>query len=272
MAQYTPKGWKASPESVKAFTADHVAIRKLVAQRARKYFALSGIDPADLIQEGMIAALYALDSYKQERGKRDAYLQRVLDNAFAMVACEARAQCRQPYVWVQVDEEIAKQVKRTSRKLRSAEKIVAAGVASGNQTMPTEKHSTQGWRRVPWLGGAGEVSAVDPDEIEGSITLSISEQREEVLEQQERVFKSRQKLLRFRSKLRPEVAAMLDLKLNPPMDLLVLARNHLGRTVSLKSRMPNSAIASYLGMDVDTVAKAVRELREVLNAEYKVNV
>lgn len=298
MAQYTPKSWKASPAAVKAFTADHVAIRKLVSQRARKFFALSSISPEDLVQEGMIAALYAVDSYQQTRGKRDAYITTLVDNALAMIACESRASCRQPKTWVSNEMPTCEAVDALTHARcgltvrehgkKTAHKYTLPDWRAGD--MPPCEHreptdlkkkpcrrpliehanldhhySVAEWRQVPVH------EPVDPDMVEANITLSVSEEREEYLEQQERVYKSRQRLLKLRNRLRPEVAILLDLRMNPPVDLLVLARNILGRTVSLKSRMPNQAIASYLGMDVDTVAKAARELRDVLTAEYKVN-
>lgn len=252
MAQFVPKDWQCSKGAREAFCKDYPAILKLVQQRARKFYALTAICPGDLTQEGMIAALYAVDSYKPERGKRDAYITTLVDNALGMIAAESRAQCRQPYTWVKVDEEGEAQEALTARKKR----------APSSRAI---KPQSPGWRKVPAFDSA------DVDMVESEISVSVSEDREERLEKQDRIHAARMRVLAFRKTLKPRVAQVFDLRLNPPADFLVLARNLVGRAVSQKGRLPNEAIAAYLGIDVEEASQAARDLRVALSTQYRVS-
>jgi hypothetical protein len=75
-------------------------INAIVKKRVRKY-TLASLDPDDLMQEGRLAAAYAVDTYTAGRGNLDGYISTVVNNALAMVAAEALAQSRQPYKLVQ---------------------------------------------------------------------------------------------------------------------------------------------------------------------------
>lgn len=72
----------------------------IVRRRVAKY-KLSGHDRDDLVQEGRLAAAYAVDTFQAGRGNLDGYISTVVTNALAMVATEALAQARQPYKQVQ---------------------------------------------------------------------------------------------------------------------------------------------------------------------------
>lgn len=100
MAKYTPTGWKMSREGAAKFTAMMDKINLIVKKRTRKY-NLSALDLDDLMQEGRLAAAYAVDSYHPSRGNLDGYISTVVSNALAMVAAEALAQSRQPYKNIQ---------------------------------------------------------------------------------------------------------------------------------------------------------------------------
>src|SRR5258706_16429078 len=100
MAKYTPTGWTMSGEGQRRFEAMWQRVNAIVRKRVRKY-TLASQDPDDLMQEGRLAAAYAVDTYNPERGNLDGYISRVVSNALAMVATEALAQDRQPYKSVQ---------------------------------------------------------------------------------------------------------------------------------------------------------------------------
>lgn len=100
MAKYTPTGWAMSADGERKFTEMYQKINTIVRARVRKYNLPSvGVD--DMMQEGRLAAAYAVDTYNPERGNLDGYISRVVSNALAMVATEALAQARQPYKTVQ---------------------------------------------------------------------------------------------------------------------------------------------------------------------------
>lgn len=230
MAQYTPEGWKASAEAQRTFAEEYPTIKKFVASRVRRYFGLAAIGPNDLLQEGLIAALYAIDSYQPKRGKRAAYIGVVVDNALAMIAAESRAQCRQPYTFVMDEDDKGETI----------------------------------WRRVPVS------EPVDPEMVEGEVTLTLSDQHDKKMERIDRMYAKRARLAAFRRTLCPVTARVFDVRMSPPIELLVIARNIVGRTVSAKARMPNQALALYLNLDVGVVAKAARELREAFDKHFKV--
>ena len=98
MAKYTPTGWTMSKEGAVKYRAHYARIDSIVQKRVRKY-NLPGTDRDDLLQEGRLAAAYAVDTFAEQRGSLDRYISRVVDNALAMVAAEALAQKRQPYAW-----------------------------------------------------------------------------------------------------------------------------------------------------------------------------
>lgn len=229
MAQYTPKGWRASASARLKFAEMHAEVLKLVQQRARKFFAMSAISNADLIQEGLIAALYAIDSYKPERGKLAGYINTVVTNAMKMILTESRSQCRQPYTWVKADD--------------------------------SPDAETQ-WRRVPAF------EAVEPDTIEATETFIVSEKREELLARQARHSAELARLSSIRKSLSPIAAKVFDLRCQPPVELLIIARNLVGRTVTDRVRMPNQAIALYLNVDTGEVARAVKEVRTLMDLKY----
>lgn len=100
MAKYTPTGWVMSAEGERRFNELYPRVEGIVRKRARKY-TLPGMDREDLMQEGRLAAAYAVDTYSSERGNLDGYISKVVSNAMAMVATEKLAQARQPYKQVQ---------------------------------------------------------------------------------------------------------------------------------------------------------------------------
>lgn len=230
MAQYTPKHWTASAVASREFRACYSDILKLVQQKARKYFALASITNADLVQEGMIAALYAIDSFDQTRGfKREAYIARLVDNALMMVVAESRSQCRQPYAWVKDD--------------------------------PNDKGEVE-WRRVPAMEFA------EPDDVNADDEPTMPEAREAELERADRAEAERARLAAVRKELSPAAKLVFDCRTEPPPVLFVIARNLAGRNVGENARMPNEAIAQYLNMEASQVAKALREVKNVVERRY----
>jgi RNA polymerase sigma factor (sigma-70 family) len=100
MAKFTPTGWKMSEDGKRRFESMYQACLEIVRSRARKY-NLPSNSADDIVQEGMLAAAYAVDTYKPERGKLEGYISRVVFNALAMVATEVLALSRQPHKHVQ---------------------------------------------------------------------------------------------------------------------------------------------------------------------------
>jgi len=100
MAKYTPTGWVMSVAGGRKFAELYDRVDAIVRKRARKY-TLPGMDRDDMMQEGRLAAAYAVDTYSSERGNLDGYISKVVSNAMAMVATEKLAQARQPYKQVQ---------------------------------------------------------------------------------------------------------------------------------------------------------------------------
>lgn len=100
MAKYTPNGWSMSREGERRFNEMYNRVESIVSKRVRKY-KLPGMTRDDLMQEGRLAAAYAVDTYSSERGNLDGYISRVVINALAMVATEKLAQARQPHKQVQ---------------------------------------------------------------------------------------------------------------------------------------------------------------------------
>lgn len=103
MAKFIPTGWKMSSEGAKLYSQHYVRVEQIVRKRVKKY-NLTAIDPADLLQEGRLAAAYAVDTFQSGRGKLDGYVATVVDNALAMVAAEGLAQRRQPYAHIRDSE------------------------------------------------------------------------------------------------------------------------------------------------------------------------
>jgi RNA polymerase sigma factor (sigma-70 family) len=103
MAKYIPDGWVMSREGELRFNAMFARVMAIVSARARKY-NLPGYSRADLIQDGLLAAAYAVDTYRPERGNLDGYISRVVMNSLAMVAAEKLAQQRQPHKEVQNED------------------------------------------------------------------------------------------------------------------------------------------------------------------------
>lgn len=99
MAKFIPNGWSMSTEGARLFSQHHVRVEQIVRKRIKKY-NLTAIDPEDLLQEGRLAAAYAIDTYRTERGNLEGYISTVVENALAMVASESLAQRRQPYASV----------------------------------------------------------------------------------------------------------------------------------------------------------------------------
>jgi RNA polymerase sigma factor (sigma-70 family) len=233
MAQYVPESWKCSIQAATHFRKNEKHIRKLIRQRSRKFFALSSIDPQDLEQEALIAAMYAIDSFRSDRGKLDAYMTTVVDNALAMVAAESRALCRQPYAWHK--EEFAEYDK-------------------------TGKHEVkERWTRVPLSEGA------EPDDLPALATPEQAAIRaEEEQNALRRRVRAEEKLENIRALMSPPAAKLFDLRRSPPRELLVTARNLVGRTVSVKTKMPHEALALFTGMSVRDVTKAMGEVRTTL--------
>jgi len=89
-----------SIEGEKRFRGMLERVNAIVRKRVRKY-NLASLDPDDLMQEGRLAAAYAVDTFTDGRGNLDGYISTVVSNALAMVAAEALAQARQPYKSVQ---------------------------------------------------------------------------------------------------------------------------------------------------------------------------
>lgn len=100
MAKYIPDGWRCSADGARRYKAMEAEIDLIVSRNVRKY-DLGAIGRDDLMQEGRLAATYAVDTYTEGRGKLQAYINRVVFNALAMVATEALALARQPYKAVQ---------------------------------------------------------------------------------------------------------------------------------------------------------------------------
>lgn len=100
MAKFIPDGWRMSLDGERRFNGMRATCLLIVKRRIRKY-NLPGHDPDDLIQEGMLAAAYAVDTFNEKRGKLEGYISRVVFNALAMVACSVLAKSRQPHKQVQ---------------------------------------------------------------------------------------------------------------------------------------------------------------------------
>lgn len=100
MAKFTPAGWRCSTQGAHKFQDMFERINAIVKKRVRKY-SLPSLDAMDLMQEGLLAAAYAVDTYQPTRGNLDGYISTVVTNALAMVAAEALTQSRQPYKQVQ---------------------------------------------------------------------------------------------------------------------------------------------------------------------------
>jgi RNA polymerase sigma factor (sigma-70 family) len=100
MAKFIPDGWQMSPAGAQKYKQEIGRIEGIVRRRCSKY-NLQSMSMEDLLQEGRLAAAYAVDSYKPDRGSFDGYIGVVVANAVAMVAAEALAQRRQSYTHVQ---------------------------------------------------------------------------------------------------------------------------------------------------------------------------
>lgn len=100
MAKFIPDGWRMSPTGARRFKEEIGRIEGIVRRRCSKY-NLQSMSMEDLLQEARLAAAYAVDSYKPERGSFDGYIGVVVGNAVAMVAAESLAQRRQPYTHTQ---------------------------------------------------------------------------------------------------------------------------------------------------------------------------
>lgn len=246
MARFTPEGWKCSPQAAALYLQRRAEVDGIVASAARTYFNLPAIDKGDLQQEGLTAALYALDSFSPERGSLMGYLNRVVRNALAMVACEATAQCRQPYTWVKEEDA------REYQKCAPGEETPGAPAGWREVVVPG------GWRRVVLSEGA------EPDAVRCEMAGPGRgmEAREDALAELQSTARARARLADFRAQLSPAAQRVLDVRLDPPMELLVLARNLIGRNVSEEAKMPTAALATFLGMTSGTVQKALKEIRD----------
>src|SRR3990172_12198230 len=96
MTNYLPKGWRCSDEGRQRYAELRPRVETLVSRRVRKW-NLEWMGRADLLQEGRIAAMYAIDTFIPGKGKLDNYIGVIVENALAMVAGKALAQCRQPH-------------------------------------------------------------------------------------------------------------------------------------------------------------------------------
>lgn len=230
MAQYIPKDWKASKAASTEFTKKYTDIYKMVSLRARKYFNLGSHKSNDLIQEGMIAALYALDSFSPEKGSLKGYMGTLVENALAMIACEARTQSRQPYSWTRVDDD-------------------KVAITEGEK-----------WVRAPLMDFS------DPDDIqtESHNPEKNALDREAELEKLGSRVRVQNRLNAIRADLSPEAAKLFSLRVSPPIELLVLARNLIGRSISAQARIPDEAFRKYMGLEPKVFRPVLRDVRNAL--------
>lgn len=249
MAQYTPKAWTAvSPEASGKFRERYSEILKLVQQKARKYFNMSSIATADLVQEGLIAALYAVDSYDPSRGKMDAYIGTNVNNAMMMILAESRAQCRQPYTWVKAEDD--------------STPAPAPAKTSATDEKPAVKKQEENWRRVPAMDFS------DPDTVLDKERLTPLEQREAEIERLDRAEASRVRLAEVRATLGPVAALVFDVRCEPPPVVFTIARNLSGRSWTDKQKLPANAIAKYLGVTPSQVDQALRDIKAAVERRY----
>ena len=219
MAKYTPTGWVMSVDGERRFREMYQRVEAIVRRRVSKY-KLSGHDRDDLMQEGRLAAAYAVDTFQAGRGNLDGYISTVVTNALAMVATEALAQSRQPYKQVQDPD--------------------------------------GSWRRVPVnhvelddamvVGDAVDepVKARDHARSMGNMALSIGDRIDQL-------------------KLSGDTKKLLQLRLQTPPELWVLARNmNRGRM-----KLETQSVCLYLGWVTHTdepdrgrYQRAARELRD----------
>lgn len=209
MAKYIPDNWRPSVNAQLIFNERFEKIQLQVRIISNK-FRMNYPSQEDFQQEGLIAALYAIDTYTAARGKLEAYIQTVAYNGMAMVACEAAALRRAPKV---IDAE--------GRK-----------VSAFTQLNP---------------------EMVGANDDEPSLF-----QRERELEVLRKRVEQRHHIEVLKAKLTPEARLILDMKLNPPLELHVLSRNLHGR-----NKLTNQALSKYTGMTVSRVEKSLREIRTV---------
>lgn len=217
MAQFIPSGWQASPEANRAFSANYRHIRKLVEQKAKNFFA-PPLTEDDFIQEGLTAAVYAIDTFDGARGSVDAYMRTVVQNALSMVVSEYLAQRRAAYSWKQEGHKWVR---------------VRAEIVDETDTVPSDTARN------------GEQLLIAAENDVRDIRRRTREER---------------RLIRLKANLSEPARLVLDLRLSPPLPLLVLARNMSGRKTS---RVPHYAIAAYTGLTANVVEKATREIRNV---------
>jgi RNA polymerase sigma factor (sigma-70 family) len=209
VAKYTPDNWRCSANANRILTERYTQIAEQV-RTISSNFRMNYPDQCDFQQEGMLAALYAIDSYTPSRGKLEAYIQTVVYNAMAMVACEAAA-------------------------LRRAPKCIDAD-----------------GRRVSAL------TPLDPD----TVPCNDNEEphafrRETDLAKLQKRVAGRRRIEALKQTLSHEARLVLEMKLNPPMELHVMARNLHGR-----NKLTNNALSKYTGITISRVEKSLREIRD----------
>lgn len=208
MAKYIPDSWRCSANAARVFSQKYQAIKTQV-RIISSNFRMNYPSQEDFQQEGMIAALYAIDSYTPARGKLEAYIQTVAFNGMAMVACEAAAQRRAPKI------------------------IDANGFkVSALTVLEPEIHASN--------------DNIEPELLQKEDAVALLKAR----------VAGRARIESLKSKLTPEARLILQVKLHPPMELYVMARNLHGR-----NKLTNQALSKYTGMTISRVEKALREIR-----------
>lgn len=231
MANFIPQGWSITPEGARQFT-NHYARIEVIVQRQVGKFHLQAMPREDLEQEGRMAAAYAMDTYVQGRGNMMGYVQTIVYNALAMVACECLAQRRTPHV--EVMEQVAQY--------------------HGGRIVGIEHR----WSRRPSLQMGLDVVVEDSMTcgLEGAEGAMIEREQDVVFGDGTRV--SEMKLRRAMSKapLSPDAKAMAMLMINRPPELSVLARNLTGSW----GRVTHVAMGKYLGWENKRAHAAMIEL------------
>lgn len=203
-------------------------VEALVRKRVRKY-NLETLDPDDLMQEGRLAAAYAVDTFQTERGNLDGYISTVVNNALAMVAAERLAQSRQPYKLTQELDGTWKRSPSTHVELEP------------DDVMDDTKPSTHTRESARDLGDQSSELAGILDGL----------------------------------KLGCDARRMLQVRLNTPPELWILARNiNRGRM-----RIEANSVCCYLGWILDfngepdrlRYQRALRELREAFRGQLGVD-
>ncbi len=231
MANYIPQGWVCSPRGKVKFN-QHLRSIDIIIQRQVGKFHLQAMPREDLIQEGRIAAAYAMDTYVEDRGNMMGYIQTIVFNALAMVACECLAQRRTPHINV---------VERVAQ--------YRGGRIVGIEEKWTKRPSMQ-------MGLDGVV--------EDSMAHCVCDAEREMIDREgDDLFKpgSRvpdMKLRRAMSALAlsADAKSLATLMLSRPPELAVMARNMTGSW----GRVTHVAMGKYLGWENGRAYPAMTEL------------